>query len=254
MHALLVTAALLAQLETGPVPFDVSAIKADLKVLTDGKGHYLAFNGKEPFSLWFVGDGKTFNRMRVPGGGGTIDEQWDVSFWDPRLASHPFVAMKEGGKKWDLSCGKKSTSLTQLKGDELKKLVDEAKFLGPSWTRQPERLLRDDAGTYYFVDRLRTDENERRDFVFYRGARGKLKAMKLKDIVDDSKGLILATKDGSLRLVAGQGEKGVKWVEGKKETTLVEVPLDDPQNARLVYNELGVYDGKRLGTPCDDLM
>lgn len=254
MHALLLTAALLGQLETGPTPFDVSGFKDSLKVLTDGKGHYFAFNAKDTFSTWFVGDGKSFNRARVPGGGGTLDEQWDVSFWDPRLSSHPSVSMKEGGKKWELTCGKKSVPLTQLKGDELKKVLDEAKFLGPSWTRLPERLLRDDTGTYYFVDRLRTDENERRDFIFYRGARGKLKAMKLKDIVDDSKGLILATKDGSLRLVAGQGSDGVKWVQGKKETVLVDVPLDDPQNARLVYTELGVYDGKRLGTPCDDLL
>jgi hypothetical protein len=33
---------------------------------------------------------------------------------------------------------------------------------------------------------------------------------------------------------------------------LVGLPLDD--NRVLIYTDLGVYAGQRLGTPCDDLM
>jgi hypothetical protein len=33
---------------------------------------------------------------------------------------------------------------------------------------------------------------------------------------------------------------------------LISLPLDD--NRVLIYTDLGVYAGQRLGTPCDDLM
>lgn len=244
-------------LETGPTPFDVSEIKGNFAVVTDNKGHYLVYTAKEPIGKpLFYGDGKVFYRLRSPGGGGS-SERWDISLWDPRTSSeeggnYVNFSMRDDGEKYHVQCGKKTTPLTPLTADDAKKLVDAAEFKGPLWTRLPERLLRDSDGTYYFVDRLRSDDSDRRDFVFYKGPRGKMKVMKLKDIVDDTEGTILATKDGQLRLVANNQER--KWVAGKKNVALTEVPLDDIRNAKLVYTELGVYDGKRLGTPCDDLM
>ena len=68
---------------------------------------------------------------------------------------------------------------------------------------------------------------------------------------------IFATKSGDLRLVLDKkqmeaGEKPVmKWVEGKKEVKLIDVPVEN--NAPMIYGSLGVYDGEKLGTPCDDL-
>jgi hypothetical protein len=119
----------------------------------------------------------------------------------------------------------------------------------------PERLLRDDTGTYYLVDRLRTkDPTDRRDFRVFVGPRGNMKQMPLKDIVDDSEGLILATKNGNLRLIAGSGRQENKWVKGEKSTALIEIDLDRFDTARLIYTDLGPYTGQRLGTPCDDLM
>jgi hypothetical protein len=40
------------------------------------------------------------------------------------------------------------------------------------------------------------------------------------------------------------------WIEKQKKTELRTVPISE--NLPLIYNELGVYTGVRLGTPCDD--
>lgn len=41
------------------------------------------------------------------------------------------------------------------------------------------------------------------------------------------------------------------WIEGaKKKVELKVVPI--VENLPMIYNELGVYAGERLGTPCDD--
>ena len=69
------------------------------------------------------------------------------------------------------------------------------------------------------------------------------------NVVSDSEGDIFSTKTGSLRLILNKNES--TWIEGKKQRKLVLVPVED--NARMIYTELGVYTGERLGTPCDDL-
>ena len=71
---------------------DVSAYKQKLKVLTDGKGHYVTLL---PFTisdgpdtgLLFYGDGKTFWAQRRIGGGRDGNESFDTVFWEPRVAS-----------------------------------------------------------------------------------------------------------------------------------------------------------------------
>ena len=70
-------------------------------------------------------------------------------------------------------------------------------------------------------------------------------------MVDDSEGQIFVTKKGELHLVFDKGDTTVSWSHGKKETRLKEVPVD--RNRVLIYTDLGVYTGVRLGTPCDDL-
>ena len=62
--------------------------------------------------------------------------------------------------------------------------------------------------------------------------------------------LLFATKKGSLRLVLNKkGES--RWITRKDKVELT--VLDLYMNAALIYGELGVYDGERLGTACDDL-
>jgi hypothetical protein len=54
-----------------------------------------------------------------------------------------------------------------------------------------------------------------------------------------------------LRFIAGPGGSESSWVQGKKVTRLTAIPVE--QNLQVIYNDLDVYRGQRLGTPCDDL-
>jgi hypothetical protein len=247
-----------------PQPLDISAMKATLVVLTDGKQHYLVANGAAAYnSPLLYGDGKSFVQVPVKGGGSSGTESWDVYFWEPRvlrLEQHnSSVEMKDSGAIYQVDCGPHTTTLKALPAAEAKAMMEKATVTTRSWLRLPDRLLRDDKGTYYLIDRLRTeDAGDRRDFRLFIGPRGKMKLMSLKDVVDDSAGMIFATPSGELRLVVGSAEgrpnQAWKWVEHGKEQALVDVPLDDNRNVAMVYQDLGPYSGQRLGTPCDDLL
>jgi hypothetical protein len=41
------------------------------------------------------------------------------------------------------------------------------------------------------------------------------------------------------------------WMKGKAQTKLIFLPVE--ANVPMIYTELGVYAGEKLGTPCDDL-
>lgn len=256
MQGLVLVSFLLAQ---APTPLDLGELRPKLMALTDGHGRYFMLDPAAPYGeMLFSGDGKKMFQSRVVGGGKNGDESWSVTFWEPRIplsAGRPDLAMKDEGRVYELTCGKKITKLTLVPEDELKPLVASAVFLPMPWTRYPDRLMRDDAGNYFFIDRLRTEERQdRRDFRVFKGPRGKMKQLPLKDIVDDSEGTIFATKDGTLRLIssAGGAPKSLKWVVGKKETPLTEVPVED--NVRMIYLDLGPYSGQPLGTPCDGFL
>ena len=246
-------------------PAEAPADRAALRLLTDGKRHYLAFDPAKGYAAdFFYGTAKALAKVRVKGGGAVGDEQFDVALWDPRIISgvtgYASLSMRGKGASYELQCGKKVTPLTVVPPAEAGPLLSAASFTAPSWTRLPERLLRDDKGTYYFVDRLRTEDTlDRRDFRLFVGPKGRMALLPLKDVVDDSEGMIFSTQKGDLRLVANRSASPdkppmMKWVAGRSELPLVEVPLDEPRNVRLVYLELGPYDGQRLGTPCDDAM
>lgn len=250
-----------------PDPLDISTWKANARALTDGKGHFIVYDAERPYGTMFYGDQKKLTQLRIYSGGRTGKESWSASLWEPRIphldGNYVAVEMKDSGKAYTAICGKRTTALTELNPDDTAKLIAGASFVPPTWDRQPERLLRDDRGNYYLVDRLRTNDRlDRRDFRLFVGPRGKMKQVPLKDIVDDSEGMIFSTKSGELRLVFGNvdhaDDKPMKddfrWIEGKKSQSLTDVPLDAPVNARLIYMDLGPYLGARLGTPCDDLM
>lgn len=255
MQSLLVLTLVLAQSKSS-TPIDLGELKDKLQALADGKGHYIVYNPESPYesSSLFYGDGKTFYALPAFGGGKNGDESWDISFWDPRVlratSGVPSISMADSGAKYTVTCGDKSTTLKPVKADELKKLL-ALPFQSRLWTRQPDRLLRDDTGNYFFVDRLRTaSADDRRDFRVFMGPRSKMKLLPLKDIVDDSKGTIFATANGNLRLVSS--DKKPMWIAGKTRTELVEIPIED--NARMIYLDLGPYTGQPLGTPCDEYM
>jgi hypothetical protein len=259
---LAVAAVVLGQANSGKI--DLAEKKANLRVLTDGANHFIVVEPDEPYGAHFYfGNGRVMNQCRVFGGGKNGTESYDVSLWDPRFLRGNGVSftMRESGKVFELACGERKTTFKPATDDESKKVLESGSFIGPAWTRLPERLLRDDRGNYYFVDRFRaTDRTDRRDFRLFVGPRGKMTQMPLKDIVDDSEGMIFSTKNGSLRLVfaaprdeAGRAKQFL-WISEEKSIPLTDVPLDNSINGRLVYLDLGPYAGQRLGTPCDDLM
>lgn len=271
MFATLLVALALAQPAAAkPDAIDASAFKDKLLLLTDGKGHYVALDPANRADFTFTsGDGKQFSKVRTSGGGRSGDERWNISMWDPRmwagdgqlagLSMFNPNAGSDGGSKpleYTMTCAKKNTAMSVVPAAEAKKLLDAASFVGPLFTRLPEKLLRDDKGTYYLVDRFRAaDPTDRRDFRVFAGPKGNMKPLALKDIVDDAQGMIFATKNGNLRLVTGgEGKVESKWIQGNAHTPLIEVDLGRYDTARMVYLDLGPYTGQRLGTPCDDMM
>ncbi len=237
-----------------PDPADVAAVKDGFVFASDGQKHVVAFHKEQRFSgPVFYGDGSTFFQLRVRGGGAQGDTQFDMVLWDPRFpfsGSPPSFDLKDG--EYSVSCGGKKTVFKLLGEDEAKAMREKAAFLKFRWRRQPYKLARDDSGTYYFVDKERDEEwgvTTRRDFRVFVGQRGKMAVYPMKNVVSDSEGEIFITKSGEMRFVTGQ--KGAKWVAGKKETKLIDVPVED--NAQMIYTELGPYSKEKLGTPCDDM-
>jgi hypothetical protein len=232
---------------------DVSAYKEKMKVLSDGKGHFVTLM---PFTIGdgpdtgylFYGDGKTFHAQRRYSGGRSGDESFDNTFWDPRVASGYQASFGFHDKKWTVQCGERITELKPLDKAEGQKLLDAAKFTSTRWKRKAYALARDNGGIYYYVDRAR-EPDDSKDFRVFRGPKGAVKPMKMVNVVNDSEGDIFITKAGKLRLVLDKHES--TWAEGAKSVKLT--PLDVGDNHILIYSELGVYTGEKLGTPCDDL-
>ncbi len=249
--ALVLVAALKAAAPPAELPaaVDVSAARPKLQLFTDGKNHYVALIPFDvDFDSAFYGDGKIFYQMRVVGGGASGTESFDRVFWDPRITA-PYkssVSFKDG--KHEVRCEDRDTVVTPVPAEEAKTILDAAKFVKPRWNHRAYALARDDRGTYYYVDKVREPESSK-SFRLFVGQRGSLKAQKMVNIVSDSGGDIFSTKNGELRLILDRGDS--RWIAGKKETKLVSLPVED--NRLLIYNDLGVYAGERLGTPCDDL-
>jgi hypothetical protein len=226
---------------------DVTAIRKELIVLTDGEGIFLAVDPTWKDEHWlFFGDGKTFYRQRVfsasaDGGQGT----WSLRFWSPRVASQADVDARAGGAHI-LSCGKEEVALKKLPDADAARILDRATWKKPLWRRQAHFLARDDRGTYYYVDRLRDELGGKSHRIFV-GAKGALKEMPMTNIVSDSVGEIYATKKGELRFVTSPSS--AYWRQGTSKVSLTIVPVED--NVAMIYGDLGVYEGS-LGTPCDE--
>lgn len=221
---------------------DVSAIKSQMRVYTDGEGGYFTAIPGDTDSM-FYGDGKTLYKQRVFSGF-KDNTRFSMRMWSPRVDSIADVDAKDDAGT--LTCGKDKFELTRVPDPEAKKLLDKAVFKKPPWKRQAHALSRDDRGTYYYVDRLR-DEHGGKGFRLFAGKKGAMKELPLTNIVSDSEGEIFSSKRGELRFVQGRTE--AQWIKNEKSTTLIPVPVES--NVPLIYGELGVYEGS-LGTPCDE--
>jgi hypothetical protein len=238
-------------------------------VCTDGKSHYVVIAPSEKQSTQlYYGDGKTFHRVPLP--------PWVLSgdnFFEPRflakgrnssfrgLDMRMFASIDYDPKKGtcSASCGERKTELKVLGEDAKKALLGKAAYEAPLHKRAPHHLARDNDGRYFYVDKGNTSETEK-NFRLYVGPKGAMKLQKMTNAVADTEGEIFTTKTGSLRYVTDRLNPPT-WIQGGKKTTLTVVPIEgtDPKsdgpinNYQLIYNELGVYLGEKLGNPCDDL-
>ncbi|WP_224372517.1 hypothetical protein [Hyalangium versicolor] len=228
-------------------------------VCADSKGHYVVIAPEEKTgSQLFYGDGKAFVQVAPPpfGISGT-------SFLEPRFfnktANSNFrgtdyrvfssVEYDKEKQTCDVRCGERTASFKPVEPDEAVKLLKAAKYEPNPQKFVPYALLRDTTGKYYLVERGFAPGDEKH-FRVHVGPKGALKLQEMKDIVSDSEGEIFSTKKGDLRLVVDK-DVAPTWIEGaKKKVELRVVPLTE--NLPMIYNELGVYSGARLGTPCDD--
>jgi hypothetical protein len=237
-------------------------------VCTDGKAHYVivAPHPKQLVQLYY-GDGKTMVHVPLPPWVLSGDSFFEPRFWaktknprfrglDMRLfATVDYDATK---KTCAVSCGERTTELTIVDGDARRDLLSAASYRPSPQTREPHRLARDMTGRYFYVDRGNTPETEK-SFRLFVGPKGRMKLQKMTNVVADSEGEIFTTKSGSLRYVTDRKLPPV-WIEHGKKLTLTVVPIEGTDDAgepvnnyQLIYNELGVYLGQKLGTPCDDL-
>jgi hypothetical protein len=231
-----------------------------LVLLTDGKSHYVAL---VPFerdaNSLFYGDGKRFFAVPIQGGGAQGRERFNVTFSDPRyyiqFTQKSDLSMQGG--KYTVTCGQSETALTVVPDAQAKPLLAAATFEPTPRKWQAYALARNSAGIYYYVDHSYIDRRAEgaeakqasRNFRLFIGPKGNLKLQKMTNIVSDSEGDVFSTKTGSMRLVIGKKEP--TWIEKGKTKSLLPVPIDE--NLPMIYTELGVYAGERLGTPCDDL-
>jgi hypothetical protein len=232
-----------------PVPAaDISTIKDNLKILVDGKSHYVAvvpFGGGRDL---FYGDGKTFYAQRVFSSGSVGKESFDYAFWEPRVGAPYKASFELRDGKYRVRCDERLTEVTPVSESESQSLLASSRFLAARWRHRAHALARDDRGTYYYVDRVREPEDNK-TFRLYVGPKGAMKPLKMLNIVSDSQGEIFSTPAGELRLVLDRKE--TVWIHHNQRTPLTNLGVEE--NHVLIYTDLGVYTGERLGTPCDDL-
>jgi hypothetical protein len=224
-------------------------------VCTDGKSHYVVLS---PNRLYW-GDDKALTEVPPPAEQGSHNY-----FFDPRHVNpganpsfrgmdyriHSSVDADLAKKTCSVRCGTTNTELKLLAFADAKKLVTTAKINPTSQKWRPHVLLRDEKGSYYYVDRGFKPGEEKR-FRLFKGPKGSLKEQKMTNVVSDSEGEIFSTKTGSLRLIIDRTQSS-QWIENNKKTTkLRDVPV--VENMTMIYTELGVYSGEKLGNPCDEL-
>lgn len=253
-----------------PRVLDLSAVREQLDVFTDGKGHYFATRVPPAVKATQVGkhfyysaNGKVFYKQSVPsvGGGKTFV---GAAVLNPRALYGTNSHFNYRDEKASYKCDDRNTTLTALTHDKGQAMLKKAKFFDVYWTRVPHALARDDDGNYYYVDRLAGRDNMVRGYRGFRvfvGPRGKMPQVKMKNVVSDPRGEVFITKSGKLRLILTSSRSNPKpekavWLTGlkdRKQTALVIVPVTHMRTRLLIYRELGVYQGLRLHKPCDDL-
>ena len=226
-------------------------------VCTDGKNHFVAVAPHEhQGEQLFYGDGKTFAPVLLPPGSLPGSDFFEPRFFSPKANSdfrgmdmRVYSSVDVKPESCDVACGEKTQSWKKLDAATAKDTLVKAKYEENPQQYRPSALLRDTKGNYYLVEQgIRSGQEK--SFRLWVGPKGKLVQQKMVNVVSDSEGQIFSTQAGELRLIIDRVDASY-WIKGKDKSELRTVPLQD--NWPLVYNDLGVYRGARLGTPCDDI-
>ncbi len=185
-------------------------------------------------------------------GAGGIDP-FSLGVWVPKSdgLSPAQITRREDGS-FDLFCPNVEPAripLKQVSAERAKQVIAKAKFYTTRIIRGAQRLARDDAGVYYYVDHIRKDYGGHGERLFV-GKKGAMKEVPLTDTVADSGGEVYSTKTGDVRFVFDNNEPDknrAAFVKGDKRTELRILDLD--VNSRLIYRDLGIYGP--LGTLCE---
>lgn len=230
---------------------------SETKVCVDEKRErYMVFApaGSETPGMLY-GDGKKLHVVRSPE---MMSEGW---FFEPRyfnerhnsnfrgldLRYYSYVEADDDEPACTIQCGARETKVPLMPASEVPAFMRRIEVGPAPATRLPHALARDRNGIYYLVDRS-TEPGRERDFRLYVGPLGNLKRQAMKNVVSDSEGEIFSSKAGDLRFILGKDE--ALWITRRRERKLLKVPIED--NWQMIYNNLGVYFGVDMGTPCDD--
>lgn len=181
-----------------------------------------------------------------------VEGELSVALVAPRAQPRGLADVRLRDQKYSLVCDLDDDTatlpLTLMPEAELQTIRSNATFRTSALVHTPVALARDEAGVYYYVDRLRQDIGGE-GFRVYVGKRGALKLLPLRDVAIDRGGTVFATPKGDLAISIDAGERGfATWKNRGKVRQLMR--LDTFVNSYLIHRELGVYAG--LGTPCDD--
>jgi hypothetical protein len=226
-------------------------------VCSDGKGHFVGVRPRHTTGEeLFFGTAKELRRVR--------ESPWGISghwFFEPRefnpnnnpsfrgtdLRYFSHLNIDRDAGTCAVVCGERRVPMKLLAHEVVRDMLDKIEIGDPLPIRRPYALARDRRGTYYFVDT--GEEAHSQTFRLLAGPKGALVEIEMVNIASDSHGDVFSTESGSLRLVLEKNESF--WVKKGKTEKLLNVPLQE--NWGVIYNDLGVYKGQPLGTPCDEL-
>jgi hypothetical protein len=239
---------------------DISAVRGDLEVYTDGQGHMIALVEPDPERdiptdvALFYGDGKTMHA--VPLSQYHADGlKFEIGFEDPRVSASPAGNVGRELGKVTVSCYGEQLPLEKLPAAESQAMVGAASFVKSRTRHAPLALVRD-GERYLYVDYPLGGDRRERAYRVFTGKQGHLEQVPVESSSYDDRAneWTFKTRRGVLHATRDRKQPSytltLAW-EGKDEAW---ASLDRAENWRLIYEGLGIYGEGRSPTPCDPML